>query len=151
MRTSMVANTPVEVERDGYRVIRRGGRYAVFPQVALEGLRSGGKSEDALVEILTTPKNALVKQYQRLFEMENVRLGFSDDALRAIAHKAIDRKTGARGLRSILENILLETMFDLPTLEDVDECVVNKETVENRASPLFIYSDRRADMESSAG
>ncbi len=106
--------------------------------------------EDALVEILTTPKNALVKQYQRLFEMENVRLSFADEALRSIAHKAIDRKTGARGLRSILESILLETMFDLPTLEDVEECVVNRETVENRANPLFIYSDRREDFGSSA-
>ncbi|MEO5375669.1 MAG: ATP-dependent Clp protease ATP-binding subunit ClpX [Alphaproteobacteria bacterium] len=106
--------------------------------------------EDALVEILTTPKNALVKQYQRLFEMENVQLSFHDDALRAIAHKAIDRKTGARGLRSILESILLDTMFDLPNMDDTEECVVNRDTVENRAKPLFIYSDRREDMGSSA-
>ncbi|MFN3077238.1 MAG: ATP-dependent Clp protease ATP-binding subunit ClpX [Alphaproteobacteria bacterium] len=106
--------------------------------------------EDALVEILTTPKNALVKQYQRLFEMERVRLSFSEDALRSIAHKAIDRKTGARGLRSILEGILLETMFDLPDLEDAEECVVNRESVENRIKPLFIYSDRRGDVGSSA-
>ncbi|KAF0138274.1 MAG: ATP-dependent Clp protease ATP-binding subunit ClpX [Rhodospirillaceae bacterium] len=111
----------------------------------------GDLDEGALVEILTVPKNALVKQYQRLFEMESVHLTFHEDALRAIAHKAIDRKTGARGLRSILESILLETMFDLPTMEGTVEVVVNKEVVESRAKPLLIYSsDRREDIGSSA-
>src|ERR1700752_4213321 len=81
--------------------------------------------EAALVTILTEPKNAFVKQYQRLFDMENVGLTFTDDALKAIARKAITRKTGARGLRSIMENILLETMFELPTYEGVEEVVVN--------------------------
>ncbi|MCG8441609.1 MAG: ATP-dependent Clp protease ATP-binding subunit ClpX, partial [Caulobacterales bacterium] len=100
--------------------------------------------ESALVKILTEPKNALVKQYQRLFEMENVRLTFSDDALRATSRKAIARKTGARGLRSILESVLLETMFDLPSLEGVEEVVVNAEVVEGRASPLMIYAERRS-------
>ncbi len=107
-------------------------------------------NEDALVDILTVPKNALVKQYQRLYEMESVRLEFSDDAMRAIAKKAIQRKTGARGLRSIMENILLESMFELPGLEGVEEIVINKEVVEGRAKPLYIYSDRREDTGASA-
>jgi ATP-dependent Clp protease ATP-binding subunit ClpX len=106
--------------------------------------------EDALVEILTRPKNALVKQYQRLFEMEDAKLAFSDDALRAIARKAITRKTGARGLRSIMESILLDTMYDLPSLEGAEEVVINGEVVEGRAQPLFIYSDRREDVGTGA-
>jgi ATP-dependent Clp protease ATP-binding subunit ClpX len=106
--------------------------------------------ESALVDILSKPKNALVKQYQRLFEMEDVRLGFTDDALKAIAQKAILRKTGARGLRSIMETILLETMFDLPGLDSVDEVVINGEVAEGRAKPLYIYSERREDIGSSA-
>ena len=101
--------------------------------------------EDALVKILTTPKNALVKQYQRLFEMEEVKLTFTDDALEAVAKKAIKRKTGARGLRSILEAVLLDTMFDLPTLEGVEEVVVNGEVLEGSAKPLHIYSDKQAE------
>ena len=106
--------------------------------------------EKSLVEILTSPKNALVKQYQRLFEMEDVRLGFSEGALEAIAKKAIQRKTGARGLRSILESILLDTMFDLPSLESVEEIVINREVAEDRAGPLYIYAERRDDVGSSA-
>ncbi|NBC31176.1 MAG: ATP-dependent Clp protease ATP-binding subunit ClpX [Alphaproteobacteria bacterium] len=102
--------------------------------------------EDALVDILTKPKNALVKQYQRLFEMEDVHLTFTDDALRAIAKKAIQRKTGARGLRSILESILLDPMFDLPGLDSVEEFVINREVVEGRARPLLIYADKRGDL-----
>ncbi len=107
--------------------------------------------EDALIEILTQPKNALVKQYERLFEMEDVTLKFTNDALKAVAEKAIARKTGARGLRSILESILLEPMFDLPGLEGVEEIVINREVVdEGRAQPLYIYTDRREDLGSSA-
>jgi len=108
--------------------------------------------EDALVEILLRPKNALVKQYQRLFEMESVVLKFTDDALRAVAQRAVHRKTGARGLRSILEGILLEPMFNLPGLEDVEEIVINREVVEEdeRAQPLYIYTDRREDVGSSS-
>jgi len=105
---------------------------------------------EALIDILSKPKNALVKQYQRLFEMEDVRLSFSEDALRSIAEKAIARKTGARGLRSIMETILLDTMFDLPGLDAVDEVVINKEVVEGRAQPLFIYAERREDTGTSA-
>jgi ATP-dependent Clp protease ATP-binding subunit ClpX len=106
--------------------------------------------EAALLEILTTPKNALVKQYQRLFEMEDVRLAFSDAALEAIAKMAVARKTGARGLRSIMENILLDTMFDLPGLEGVEEVVINREVADDHAKPLYIYSDRREDVGTSA-
>ncbi|MFD1624397.1 ATP-dependent Clp protease ATP-binding subunit ClpX [Azospirillum griseum] len=101
--------------------------------------------ETALVEILSKPKNALVKQYQRLFEMEDVHLEFSDDALKAIAHKAIARKTGARGLRSIMEAILLDPMFDLPGLTGVESILVNKEVVEGRAKPLYVHAERRSE------
>ncbi|WP_146344105.1 ATP-dependent Clp protease ATP-binding subunit ClpX [Falsiphaeobacter marinintestinus] len=97
--------------------------------------------EDALVEILTRPKNALVKQYQRLFELEDTELSFTDDAMRAIARRAIERKTGARGLRSILEDILLDTMFDLPGMENVTKVVVNEEAANSDAQPLMIYAD----------
>ncbi|MDW4497488.1 ATP-dependent Clp protease ATP-binding subunit ClpX [Sulfitobacter sp. D35] len=97
--------------------------------------------EEALVTILTQPKNALVKQYQRLFELEDTTLTFTDDALTAIAKRAIERKTGARGLRSILEDILLDTMFDLPGLESVTEVVVNEEAANSDAAPLMIYAD----------
>ncbi|MBX9614861.1 ATP-dependent Clp protease ATP-binding subunit ClpX [Brevundimonas sp. R86498] len=99
--------------------------------------------ETALVTILTEPKNALVKQYKRLFEMENVGLTFTDDALIAVAKKAITRKTGARGLRSILEGILLETMFELPTFDGVEEVVVNAEVIEGNAQPLLIYAEKK--------
>jgi ATP-dependent Clp protease ATP-binding subunit ClpX len=106
--------------------------------------------EEALVEILVKPKNALVKQYSTLFEMEDVTLNFTDDALHAIAKKANQRKTGARGLRSILEAILLDTMYDLPGMEGVEEVAINSEVVEGRAKPLFIYADRREDVGSSS-
>ncbi|MCP5085996.1 MAG: ATP-dependent Clp protease ATP-binding subunit ClpX [Rhodobacteraceae bacterium] len=101
--------------------------------------------EDALVTILSQPKNALVKQYQRLFELEDAKLSFTDDALRAIALRAIDRKTGARGLRSIMEDILLDTMFELPGLENVAEVVVGEEAVRREAEPLVVYADRDED------
>ncbi len=106
--------------------------------------------EDALVTILTQPKNALVKQYQRLFELENAQLSFTEDALTAIAKRAIRRKTGARGLRSILEDILLDTMFELPSMENVREVVVNEEAVTSDAAPLMIYADVKKE-EASAG
>jgi ATP-dependent Clp protease ATP-binding subunit ClpX len=101
--------------------------------------------ESALIRILTEPKNALVKQYQRLFEMESIDLTLAEEALGAIARKAINRKTGARGLRSIMEGILLDTMFDLPSLEGVEEVVISKEVVEGTARPLYIYADRVSD------
>jgi ATP-dependent Clp protease ATP-binding subunit ClpX len=97
--------------------------------------------EAALVTILTEPKNALVKQYQRLFEIEDTKLTFTDDALKAIAKRAIERKTGARGLRSIMEDILLDTMFELPGMTSVTEVVVNEEAVGPGAKPLMIHAD----------
>jgi ATP-dependent Clp protease ATP-binding subunit ClpX len=106
-------------------------------------------SIDALVDILTKPKNALVKQYGRLFEMEDVQLTFSEDALRQIALKALARKTGARGLRSIMESILLDTMYDLPGLRGVEQVVINAEVVEGRARPLYIYSDKGKESAAS--
>jgi ATP-dependent Clp protease ATP-binding subunit ClpX len=98
--------------------------------------------EPALKRILLEPKNALVKQYQRLFEMENVDLTLAEEAVLAISRKAIERKTGARGLRSIMEIILLDTMFELPSLEGIEEVVISKQVVEGTASPLYIYADR---------
>ncbi|PPR14844.1 MAG: hypothetical protein CFH43_01044, partial [Proteobacteria bacterium] len=95
----------------------------------------------ALVQILKEPKNALTKQYQELFNMDNCQLTFTDDALEAIAKRAVERKTGARGLRAILEGILLDTMFELPSEENVEEVVVNAEVVEGKAVPLKIYTD----------
>jgi len=97
--------------------------------------------EDALITILTQPKNALVKQYQRLFDLESTKLTFTEDALSAIAKRAIDRKTGARGLRSIMEDILLDTMFDLPGMDTVAEVVVNEEAVMSDVAPLMIHDD----------
>ncbi|AXO15134.1 MULTISPECIES: ATP-dependent Clp protease ATP-binding subunit ClpX [Thalassospira] len=105
---------------------------------------------EALVQILTEPKNALIKQYQRLFDMEDVKLTFQTDALKAIADKAIERKTGARGLRSIMEGILLETMFDLPTMESVEEIVINADVVNGKAKPLLIHAERREGVENTA-
>ncbi|KFE35853.1 ATP-dependent Clp protease ATP-binding subunit ClpX [Thioclava atlantica] len=105
---------------------------------------------DALVTILTEPKNALVKQYQRLFEIEGVQLSFTEEALRAIAKKAIERKTGARGLRSIMEDILLDTMFELPGMDDVEEVVVNEEAVtQSEAKPLLIYAEAKKEGKSA--
>ena len=96
-------------------------------------------NKDALIEILTKPKNALVKQYQKLFGFENVKLEFTNDALTSIAKKALEKNTGARGLRTILENILLDTMFNLPGIEGVDEIVVNADVVQKNTKPLYIY------------
>jgi ATP-dependent Clp protease ATP-binding subunit ClpX len=98
--------------------------------------------EASLVEILTTPKNALIKQYEKLFEMENVKLEFKKDALTAIAEKAIERKTGARGLRAILEDILLELMYDVPGMKDLKEVVVNKDAVEKKKDPILVFENK---------
>jgi len=110
----------------------------------------GDLSEPALIEILTRPKNALAKQYQRLMEMEGVKLRFQDEALHAIAKKAILRRTGARGLRSIMEAILLDTMYELPTLTGVQEVVITADVVEGRARPLYTYSDKGQMQQQSA-
>ncbi|MDB4254549.1 ATP-dependent Clp protease ATP-binding subunit ClpX [Yoonia sp.] len=106
--------------------------------------------EDALITILTQPKNALVKQYQRLFELENTKLTFTEDALSAIAKRAIDRKTGARGLRSIMEDILLDTMFDLPGMDTVTEVVVNEEAVNSDVAPLMIHDEGKKKESATA-
>ncbi|HMP46420.1 MAG TPA: AAA family ATPase, partial [Sphingopyxis sp.] len=105
---------------------------------------------DALVKILGEPKNALVKQYRKLFDLEEVSLTFTDDALVAVAKKAIERKTGARGLRSIVEAILLDTMFDLPDLTDVVEIVVDKDVVEGRKQPVRVYADKAKEAGDAA-
>jgi ATP-dependent Clp protease ATP-binding subunit ClpX len=107
--------------------------------------------EGALVQILTEPKNALVKQYQRLFEIEGVKLTFTADAMNAIAKRAIKRKTGARGLRSIMEDILLDTMFELPGMSDVDEVVVNEEAVHSGAKPLLVHAEVKGKKPASVG
>ncbi|MAM33906.1 MAG: ATP-dependent Clp protease ATP-binding subunit ClpX [Micavibrio sp.] len=96
--------------------------------------------EDALIQILTEPKNALVKQFTKLFDLEGVKLTYKEEALRAVAKQAIERETGARGLRSIMENLLLDTMYDLPDLDDLEEVVVNKDTVEKGEAPVLVYS-----------
>ncbi|HWL71234.1 MAG TPA: ATP-dependent Clp protease ATP-binding subunit ClpX [Geminicoccus sp.] len=105
--------------------------------------------ESALVQILKEPKNALVKQYQKLFDMEGVKLTFQEDSLKAIANRAIQRKTGARGLRSIMEQILLDTMFDLPSMSGVSEVVINREVADGRAKPLTVHVEQRQDAAAS--
>ena len=107
-------------------------------------------NKNSLVEILTIPKNSLIKQYQKLFEMENVKLSFTKDALLSIADRSIIKKTGARGLRSILESILLDTMFKLPVLDGLEEVVVNAEVVKNNREPLQIFTDKKNKVDTSA-
>ena len=96
-------------------------------------------TEEDFVRILTTPKNALVRQYQKYFDFEKVKLKFTDDALRAIAQEALRRQTGARGLRSIMEEIMLDTMYELPSRNDVQECMVTEEAVARRQQPDLLY------------
>ena len=100
----------------------------------------GELDEDALVDILTKPRNALIKQYQRLFEMEGVTLKFTDDALKAVAKEAISRKTGARGLRAILEEIMLDVMYDLPSKENARECIIDDEVVTTAKPPVLVFA-----------
>src|SRR5690606_3910630 len=97
--------------------------------------------ENALVQILTEPKNALIKQYQKMMELDGVELTFEDEALVEIAKLAIERKTGARGLRSIIENVMLDVMFDLPSREDIVECIITKETITDKVQPKLIMED----------
>lgn len=101
----------------------------------------GSLDEDALVKILTEPKNALVKQYQKLFEMDNVELIFEKDALNEIALLAMNRKTGARGLRAILESAMVNVMFDIPSREDIDKCIITRETIRDHIEPIIVYLD----------
>ncbi|HEU4459028.1 MAG TPA: ATP-dependent Clp protease ATP-binding subunit ClpX [Methylibium sp.] len=104
----------------------------------------GELTEDALVQILTEPKNALVKQYQKLFSMDGVDLEIRNSALTAIAKKALARKTGARGLRSIMEQSLMDTMFELPTLEGVQKVVLDEHTIDDQGKPLLVYREQKA-------
>lgn len=99
-------------------------------------------NEDALIKILTQPKNALVKQYQRLMSFDNVKLHFSEGALRAVAKKAIERKTGARGLRAILEEVMLDVMYEIPSQKGINECIVNEETVVKHEKPILVYETK---------
>ncbi|MDT8370658.1 MAG: ATP-dependent Clp protease ATP-binding subunit ClpX [Gammaproteobacteria bacterium] len=105
--------------------------------------------EDALVQILTEPRNSLTKQYQKLFEMEGAEIEFRDDALHAIAHKAMERKTGARGLRSIIENVLLDTMFALPSVDNVSKVVIDENVINGENAPILIYQDQTKDLAAS--
>ena len=104
--------------------------------VSLEGL-----DEDALIRILKEPKNALVKQYQKLFELDDVKLTFEEDAIRAIAKQAFERKTGARGLRSIMERVMMDVMFNIPSDDTIEECVITKEAVDGTSKPLVIHQE----------
>ena len=106
--------------------------------------------EEALIRILTEPKNALTKQYKALFDMDGVNLEFREDALRAIAKKAIERKTGARGLRSILEGILMDPMFDIPTATDIEEVIINEDVVTGTAQPLVVHTNKGKEAKPSA-
>ncbi len=113
--------------------------------VALRGL-----DKEALVRILKEPKNALIKQYQKLFDLDGVRLSFEEDAIEAIADKAYERKTGARGLRSIMEDVLMDTMYQIPSDESIEECLITRETVEEESEPLTISKkDRRKGLETA--
>ena len=107
--------------------------------VTLENL-----DEDALVRILTEPKNALTRQYKRLFEMDGVELTFDDDALRAVARKAIERKTGARGLRAILEDVMLDIMFEIPSRGNIASCRITEKTIEKEQPPLLVETGAAA-------
>ena len=100
-------------------------------------------SKDALVQIITEPKNALIKQYKKLFAMDDVELEINDDAIEAIAQKALERKTGARGLRGIMEKIMNNIMYEVPSRDDVNKCIITKETVEAEQEPQLITVDNR--------
>ena len=101
-----------------------------------------GLSKDALVRILTEPKNALVRQYEKLFELEGVELKFTDEALKAVAEDAIKRKSGARGLRAILESVMLDIMYDIPSMPGVQECIIGEEVIRNDESPMLLYENQ---------
>ncbi len=128
-------------------------RYGLIPEfvgrvpviASLESL-----DEESLVRILTEPKNALVKQYQKLFELDGITLEFKEGTLELIAREAINRNTGARGLRAIIEKALLDIMYDLPTREDVSKCIITKEVIQNKEKPILVTADQRKKKEESA-
>jgi len=118
-----------------------------LPAIATLGLLD----KQALLRILTEPKNALVKQYQALMKYDDVALSFTEDALEAIAEKAIERKTGARGLRSIMESVMLDVMYDIPTMGNVEQCVINRDAVQGKTKPVLVFrgdDDKRAEAAS---
>jgi hypothetical protein len=130
---------PTRPQRDLHGFARRDARR---PSDGRQGVEDGPveeRDEDALVTILTQPRNALSKQYARLFEMENVELEVREDGLRAVARKAMERKTGARGLRTILENVLLDIMYDLPSLKNVAKVVVDETVILGDSKPYLVY------------
>jgi len=141
-------------ERRPYAAVALRGRYLLLDAsgVVIDTVPAAGRlpvvatleelDEIALIQILTQPKNALLKQFQKMFGMEGVELEVREAALKAVARRALERKTGARGLRSILEHTLLNTMFDLPSLENVVKVVVDENTIVSDATPLLIYSDQ---------
>ena len=100
----------------------------------------------ALIDILTKPKNALTRQYKRLFEMDGVELKFDEDALERVADLAIERKTGARGLRAILEDVMLDIMFDIPSRSDIKSCTITKDVIEKKAPPVFEYRKQKEQL-----
>ena len=106
-------------------------------------------SEDDLVKILVEPKNSLVKQYKKMFELENVKLTFTDNALKAIAKCSAERKSGARGLQSIMENTMLDIMYDIPSRKDVRECLISEEVVLNKEKPILLFETIPESSESS--
>lgn len=113
--------------------------------VSLKGL-----DKEALIRILKEPKNALIKQYQKLFDMDGVKLKFDEEAVTAIAEKAYERKTGARGLRSIMEDVLMDTMYDIPSDETIEECLITKETVDQESAPLTVHkNDRKRGLDTA--
>lgn len=129
-------------------------KYGLIPEfvgrvpinVSLEGL-----DKEALVKILKEPKNALIKQYQKLFEFDDVKLSFEPDAIDAIADKALERKTGARGLRSIMENIMMDVMYEIPSDETIESCVITKEAVDGSSKPFVVHREaKRAELEKKA-
>ena len=110
--------------------------------VTLEGL-----DKEALIRILKEPKNALVKQYRKLFEYDEVNLKVEEDAIEAIAELAFERKTGARGLRSVMENVMMDVMYEIPSDDTISECIITKEAVEGKAQPLVHYRNRLLQAE----
>ena len=105
--------------------------------------------EKSLIKILQEPKNSLIKQYQELFKLEGVKLNFKENAIKEVAVKAISKKTGARGLRSILENVLLKTMFDIPSLENISEVIVDVSSVRGETQPIIVHSKNKQDKDKS--
>lgn len=108
-------------------------------------------SEEDLIRVLTEPKNALAKQYQALFRIDDVELTFTQDAYKAIAHQAIERKTGARGLRNVMESVMLDIMYALPEQKNVRECIINAAVIEKNKAPIYIYNTESDDHDNAVG